>query len=184
MTNRPPDYCGYCGNELVDADLAPGAHFCADCDQHVFHSPTPAANVTVVDGESVLLVERAFGEEEGHWGTPAGHVDWGETPDRAAARELSEETGLSVDRRDLTLVAGRGTWPADGKHMVSFAYAVHRAATDGTLHAGDDASDARFWTAEQWESADETMRDVTRKRYGTTDLDEVVTKTLAELERA
>lgn len=182
MTNFPPDYCGYCGGELVDSDLAPGASVCDSCERHVFHSPTPGATVTVVDGDSLLLVQRAFGETEGQWGTPAGHVDWGESPPHAAVRELEEETGLSVDRHDLTLVAGRGSWPVEGKHMVGFDYAVHREDTSGTLDAGDDAKAARFWTADAWDAAGETVRDVTLNRYGTTDIDEIVGKTLAELD--
>ncbi|WP_123537312.1 NUDIX domain-containing protein [Halosimplex salinum] len=182
MTNYEPDFCGYCGSELADADLSPGAYFCEDCDQYVFHSPTPGVSVTVVDGERVLLIQRGVGEDAGQWGTPAGHVDWGEGPDRAAARELEEETGLSVDRRELTLVAGRGTWVAEGKHMVGFEYAVHRDATDGVLEAGSDAQDVRFWSADEWRDSGGTMRDVSRKRYGTTDVDEIVAKTLDELE--
>mgnify|MGYP000607273627 CR=1 FL=1 len=182
MTNFRPDYCGYCGDALRDSALAPGAYFCDSCDRHVFHSPTPGATVTVVDDGSLLLVQRAFGETEGQWGTPAGHVDWGESPPRAAVRELEEETGLVVDRDDLTLVAGRGSWPVEGKHMVGFDYAVHRDATSARLDAGDDAKAARFWTAAAWDAADETMRDVTKRRYGTTDIDEVVAKTLAELD--
>mgnify|MGYP000020599825 FL=1 len=182
MTNFEPDFCGYCGHELRDSDLSPGASVCDDCERYVFHSPTPGASVTVVDESSVLLVQRAVGETEGQWGTPAGHVDWGERPDAAAARELEEETGLVVDRRDLTLVAGRGTWPVEGKHMVAFEYAVRRADTRGSLSAGSDAKDARFWTAEAWAGADERMRAVTKRRYGTTDVDEIAERTLAELD--
>ena len=182
MTNLPPDYCGYCGSELSDSDLAPGAYRCESCDQYVFHSPTPGAAVTVVDEDSLLLVQRAIGETAGQWGTPAGHIDWGERPVHAAARELKEETGLSVDRDDLALVAGLSAWPTEGKHMVGFEYVVHRDATRGELDAGSDAQDAQFWTAEEWGRADETMRTSTLNRYGTSDVDEIVAKTLAELD--
>ncbi|MCF2527735.1 NUDIX hydrolase [Yinghuangia sp. KLBMP8922] len=40
------------------------------------------------------------------WDVPGGHVEPGETPDRTAARELAEETGLSVPPTDLTLFGG------------------------------------------------------------------------------
>jgi len=184
MTNVPPDYCGYCGTELDDSDLSPGAYVCSSCDQYIFQSPTPGASVTVVDEDHLLLIQRAVGESEGQWGTPAGHVDWGEGPDSAAARELEEETGLRVDTDDLRLVAGRGTWVSEDKHMVGFEYVVHRDDTRGDLDAGTDAKGARFWTAAAWEAADERMHDTTDKRYRMTDLDEIVTKALSELERA
>lgn len=57
------------------------------------------AGVVVFDGDSVLLIEH--GEGAGHvtgaWGIPAGAIDPGETARMAAARELLEETGLSVE---------------------------------------------------------------------------------------
>ncbi len=53
----------------------------------------------------VLLVDhRSYG-----WSCPGGHVEWGESPATAAARELAEETGLALpppvdDPVTLTLV--------------------------------------------------------------------------------
>lgn len=43
-------------------------------------------------GEPVrfLLIRDSYG----HWGFPKGHVESGETPEQAAARETAEETGL------------------------------------------------------------------------------------------
>jgi 8-oxo-dGTP pyrophosphatase MutT (NUDIX family) len=48
-------------------------------------------------GEPVafLLIRDSYG----HWGFPKGHVENGESPELAAAREIGEETGLA----DLTL---------------------------------------------------------------------------------
>lgn len=41
----------------------------------------------------VLLIQHSGG----HWSFPKGHPEPGETPEVTAARELKEETGLSVD---------------------------------------------------------------------------------------
>ncbi len=34
--------------------------------------------------------------QKGHWGFPKGHPEKGESPEQVAARELLEETGLSI----------------------------------------------------------------------------------------
>lgn len=45
----------------------------------------------------LLLLERAEGKiEGGKWGVPAGKLEKGETPAKAALRELMEETGIKV----------------------------------------------------------------------------------------
>lgn len=47
---------------------------------------------------SVILIKRAHrGRNAGQWGLPGGRMDEGETPERAALRELHEELGLLVD---------------------------------------------------------------------------------------
>jgi len=46
------------------------------------------------DGELDLAVIKPRGRSV--WALPKGHVDSGETPDRAARREVLEETGLEV----------------------------------------------------------------------------------------
>jgi len=47
----------------------------------------------------VLAMQRAKGTRcPGSWEAVHGHIETGETPERAAARETREETGLTVER--------------------------------------------------------------------------------------
>jgi len=47
--------------------------------------------------EKFLLLRRGpHGDHPGTWGVPAGHVEFGESPEQAAIREVYEETGYVV----------------------------------------------------------------------------------------
>lgn len=52
--------------------------------------------VVVMDGR-VLLVRRANPPDAGRWGFPGGKIEFGETIDQAAIRELAEETAITAE---------------------------------------------------------------------------------------
>lgn len=58
------------------------------------------ALVLLVDRDGALLMQHRDGYAPiapNRWGLPGGHIEPGETPVRAAHRELAEETGLAAD---------------------------------------------------------------------------------------
>ena len=100
--------------------------------------PVLCAGAVVRDESGrLLLIKRGQAPGLGRWSLPGGRVEPGETPAEAAAREVSEETGLQVAVGQLLGVFDLGEFLAH-----DFAATV----TGGELRAGDDASDVRWCT--------------------------------------
>lgn len=80
--------------------------------------PQVGVGVLVVRGGKVLLGLRRGSHGAGAWALPGGHLEWGETVETCARREVKEETGLDVG------VVSQGPYTNDvmaseGKHYVT-----------------------------------------------------------------
>lgn len=103
------------------------------------------ADIVLLAAGHVLLIERDWAPYEGCWALPGGHVDAGETSMAAAARELAEETGITVPTADLRQVAAYDTPDRDPRgRYVSVAYTT-TLPSPIPPKAGDDATAARWW---------------------------------------
>ena len=58
--------------------------------------PHVGVGVVVIKDGKVLLGKRKNAHGEGTWSTAGGHLEFGETIEECAARELAEETGLKA----------------------------------------------------------------------------------------
>ncbi|MCD7059308.1 NUDIX domain-containing protein [Pelagibacterium xiamenense] len=69
-----------------------------------------ACSIALLNGNAVLLIQRAYAPFEGLWTLPGGRMDLGETPIECVKRELFEETGLivSAPAQVLTETVGEG----------------------------------------------------------------------------
>lgn len=69
------------------------------------------------DGE-FLMMHRQGAHGAGSWSVPGGHVEFGESFADTAAREVMEETGLTIKNVRLAAVTN-DIFKAEGKHYVT-----------------------------------------------------------------
>lgn len=101
--------------------------------------------LTMVEGRlHVLLVRRKEDPYAGFWALPGGFKRPDESLDRAAARELAEETGFAAPVR-LTQLGAYGDPGRDPRtNVVTVAYLAVTSNISDVI-AGTDAADARVW---------------------------------------
>jgi 8-oxo-dGTP diphosphatase len=111
----------------------------------------PCAGAIVRDeAERLLLIRRRNEPGAGLWSLPGGRIEPGETDQQAVVREMAEETGLVVTCGRLVGAVERPGRPGSVYEIRDYAALV----TGGTLAAGDDAADARWFTPAQAEALD------------------------------
>lgn len=94
------DFCPTCAAAMHALD---DTHYRCVNGHEYFNNPrTAAAIILVNDRNKLLFSERAREPQKGKYDFPGGFVDFGETAQAAAARELEEELG--VTSQDLTLI--------------------------------------------------------------------------------
>lgn len=92
--------------------------------------------------DEVLLLRRAPQERfPGLWELPGGKADPGETPGQALARELAEESGLSINGPLRRVGPARRRVTPTGKRICEFVYEVKVHG----IPALSDEHDAHVW---------------------------------------
>ena len=107
------------------------------------------AGVVVFKDKKILLLER----KDGIWEFPGGGIDWGETPQESAKREVEEETGLKVSNLELIGVTSAVYEKEDNftsKHKKHSVYIVYKGESkEGEIKLSSEHKTAKWVSLEE-----------------------------------
>jgi 8-oxo-dGTP diphosphatase len=136
------NFCQRCGHAVERRQIYGALRpVCPNCGRVHFVDPKVAVGLLIQDGSRLLLVKRDNDPERGKWSIPAGFVDGGEDPARAAEREALEETGLQVRVTGLVDVVARSRAAEGADILIVYLAEI----VGGQLQPGDDAAEAGYF---------------------------------------
>ena len=110
-----------------------------------------SARVLLVDADGRVLLQKAA---SGHWYTPGGRLDHGETITEGAAREVREETGLSLSEdafSEVLLERHVRFTLADGReYEADESYVAAHVAAFTPDHSGFEPGEELLIAEQRW----------------------------------
>jgi 8-oxo-dGTP diphosphatase len=103
--------------------------------------------------DQLLLLRRKNVHGAGSWSTPGGHLEFGETPEDCAIREVKEETGLDISNPSFIGITN-DVFVEDGKHYITIWLTAVYQGGEALLGAPHE-SDAIAWF--KWEKLPEPL---------------------------
>ena len=130
-------FCSRCGTALAD-DPNLTARLCPNCHQQIFPRIDPCI-IMRIEKDGKILLARHVQRNQDIYACIAGFVEAGETLEQAVAREVREETGLTVKN---VRYFGSQSWPFPAQLMLGFT--AEYESGDISLQE-EELSDARWF---------------------------------------
>jgi 8-oxo-dGTP diphosphatase len=103
-------------------------------------APRVGVGVIITRDQQVLLLRRSNVHGAGTWSTPGGHLDFGESPEACAVREVKEETSLDIDDVAFRAITN-DVFAAEGRHYITIWMEGRCTEGEAILSAPDEASE-------------------------------------------
>jgi len=134
-------YCPECGSSHFEENNEKSKR-CADCGFVYYFNPSAATVAVIVNERNELLtVRRAKEPAKGTLDLPGGFCDLGETGEEGVAREVKEETGLTIkEPRFLFSLPNTYLYSGFLVHTVDLFYLCNAESVQSS-HAMDDAAE-------------------------------------------
>ena len=135
-------YCSRCATPMAAVMLGGKKRSqCPACGFVLWRNPAPVGMALIEHEGRLVLIRRSEAPLADYWAPPAGYVECGESVPAAVCREAREECGLQIELDGLL-----GIYSQADVDVLIVAYSAHSCG--GALCAGDDASDARLFAAQ------------------------------------
>jgi ADP-ribose pyrophosphatase YjhB (NUDIX family) len=144
LGNRILICCPLCSSELKNIEIGGRERLtCINCEFVHWDNPKPVTATLVPFDGGLVLVKRKFEPFIGDWCLPGGFIEACEHPGESAAREVLEETGLTIKDEKLIWAAS----PGRNINVVILFYEAGSAS--GPMVPGDDASEVGSFTQDR-----------------------------------
>ncbi|MEJ2237300.1 MAG: NUDIX domain-containing protein [Gemmatimonadales bacterium] len=106
--------------------------------------PGVGVGVIVTKGDRVLLLRRRNTHGSGTWSTPGGHLDFGESPEDCAVREVKEETAVEIAGVEFKGVTN-DFFDVEGKHYLTLWFQAEHLSGEIAVTAPEEMSEVGWF---------------------------------------
>jgi len=103
-------------------------------------------SVLVKKGDRILLEKREHTSHgNGTWGPPSGHIDFGELPEQAAARETYEETGVKIDEVKFRVITN-DVFEEEQQHYITIWFDANYVSGEPQVRSPQEESEVSWFS--------------------------------------
>ncbi len=106
--------------------------------------PKIGVGVIILKGNRVLFGKRKNAHGDGSWSCPGGHLEWNETVEDCAIREVREEAGIEIKNLRHAEFTSGDFFPKENKHYITLYIVADYDSGEVTVME-PDRTDAWEW---------------------------------------